>query len=817
MVPRAWCAAALAVLLVAGAARAADPTPAPPSPVPTPTVVLPIPLADVASKSEELGIYLSQVVERWQPSPEIQAIVTGLPVVTAQIHDKATATHRLLSGSPTLRDVDTLTEKWRALRNQLDGWSQTLTAMATALDKELGGLDRLRAIWKVTGDEARAQNAPPAVLDRIGDALTNIDKTHKAGEQRRQQLLELQNDVVAQSAATRQPLSDLGAVRKQTFGRLFVADRGPVWTTYPPEGIRAAATAAIAATREEFTLAAEYLRDHLSRALLELFSFLLLGVAVHRARPRIATLVQEDESLARGARVFEVPWSAAAVAILIFTGWFLPDTPLLIGDLIGILALLPNLRVLRRLVDPPAVPALWAIGIFYAVDQITRFLSSQPFLEQLLFTLERVGAIAFLVWFIRSGRFRAMWGRDSVWAPSIERAARLLVLLITFSTIAGALGYMQLSRYVQEAMVDSSYAALVLYGSLQVLEALWAYILRSRVARRLHMVERHRALLQRRGETLLGWVAAITWIVVALRNARVLDSITSSVRGMLDAQATIGTLTLSPGAVLAFAFTAWLAFVLSRFLRFILAEDIYPRVDLPPGMPYALSTLLHYAVLLIGFFMALAATGMQLDRFALLAGAFGVGIGFGLQTIVNNFVSGLILLFERPVKVGDVIQVGTYSGEVRHIGIRSSTVRTFDGADVILPNGDLVSAAVTNWTFSDRTRRIDVPVGVSYGTDPEQVIGLLRGVALNHPLVIEHPAPVALFTGFGDSALTFELRCWTDNFDKWGQTRSELAVKINAVLKENGIDIPFPQRDTRLIGAPLEIRLVRDREPEPDR
>jgi small-conductance mechanosensitive channel len=782
--------------------------------VPTATPIAPIPLADVAAKSDEIGVYLSQVEERWQPNGDVEAIATALPGVSAQVHDKATATHRLLSGSPTLRDVDNLTEKWKQLRAQLDGWSDQLTKMATALDKELDGLDELRGIWKATGDLARAQNAPSAVLERVDAVLASLASTRKVAQQRRQQLLELQDAVVAQSAATRAPLRDLGNIRRQSFGRLLIADRGPVWSTYPAEGLRPAFAAAMAATREEFVLAGQYLRDHLPRVLLQIATFLLLAIYFHRARGRIASLVKDDESMARGARVFEVPVSAAAVVTLIATGWFLPDTPLLIGDLVALAALFPNLRVLRRLVDPPAYPALWAIGIFYAVDQLTRFLSSQPFLEQLLFTLERIGAIGFLVWFIRSGRFRAMWSRDSRWAPTIERAARGLVLLIMFSTVAGALGFMQLSRYVQETMIDSAYAALVLYGGLQVLESLWAYLLRTRLMRELYMVTRHRALLQRRGEALLGWLAGITWVVVVLRNARVLDPLTTALREMLSARATVGSLTLSAGAILAFAITVWLSFTISRFLRFILAEDVYPRVSLTPGMPYALSTLLHYAVLLIGFLMALAATGMQLDRFALLAGAFGVGIGFGLQTIVNNFVSGLILLFERPVKVGDSIQVGTIAGEVRHIGIRSSTLRTFDGADVIVPNGDLVSGAVTNWTFSDRMRRIDIPIGVAYGADPEQVIGLLRGVAVNHPLVIEHPAPVAIFTGFGDNALTFELRCWTDTFDKWPQTRSELAVKINAVLKEAGIEIPFPQRDLRLIGSPLSVRLVGGDEPK---
>ncbi|MBX3024121.1 mechanosensitive ion channel [bacterium] len=811
---RAWCAALLAVLLLGGRGGAAEPTAAAKAPAPTATAVLPIALADVAAKSDELAVYLTQVDERWQPGPDIQAIVSGLPVVAAEIHDKATATRRLLSGSPTLRDVDNLSEKWRLLRSQLDAWSATLTDMASALDREMGGLDDLRVIWRATKDEARAQNAPPALLDRIDTALGSIAGARKGGEARRQRLLELQDQVVAQAAMIREPLRDLANVRRQSFGRLLVADRDPVWATYPAEGMAAAVGSALAASREEIGGARDYLAGRGARVAFQLALFLVLAAALRRARPLVAQWARDDGSLGRGARVFEVPASAAAVVTLLATGWFLPDMPLLLVDLVGFAALLPTLRVLRRLVDPPAVPALWAIGIFYAVDQLTRFLSSQPFLEQLLFTVERLGAVAFLVWFIRSGRFRAMWDRDSRWAPVVERLAQALAVLIAVSAIAGALGYMQLSRYLQEANFDSAYAALVLFGSLQVLEALWAYVLRTRAARRLLMVTRHRALLQRRGEVLLGWLAGIVWVVVTLRNARLFEPLTEALRAALAAEVTVGSLTLSLGAVLAFAVTVWLSFALSRLVRFILAEDVYPRVALPPGMPYALSTLTNYAVLLVGFLMALAASGLQLDRFALLAGAFGVGIGFGLQTIVNNFVSGLILLFERPVKVGDVIQVASFSGEVRHIGIRSSTLRTFDGADVILPNGELISGAVTNWTLSDRMRRMEVTVGVAYGSDPDQVLALLRGVAVNHPRVLEHPAPVALFTGFGDSALNFVLQCWTDTLDKLATTRSELAVQINAALRGAGIDIPFPQRDMRLTGAPLAIRLVRDRGPK---
>src|SRR5207245_4078905 len=182
---------------------------------------------------------------------------------------------------------------------------------------------------------------------------------------------------------------------------------------------------------------------------------------------------------------------------------------------------------------------------------------------------------------------------------------------------------------------------------------------------------------------------------------------------------------------------------------------------------YEISSLLHYAVLFLGFLLAVGALGVDLNKFTVLAGAFGVGLGFGLQGVVNNCVSGLIVLVERPIHVGDAIQMSDLAGEVRRIGIRATTVRTWEGAEVIVPNASLVSEKLTNWTYSDRLRRMDLPVGVAYGSAPEKVLELLLAVAHAHPGVLAQPVPEALFMGFGESALYFELRAWTGRFNQW--------------------------------------------------
>ena len=186
-------------------------------------------------------------------------------------------------------------------------------------------------------------------------------------------------------------------------------------------------------------------------------------------------------------------------------------------------------------------------------------------------------------------------------------------------------------------------------------------------------------------------------------------------------------------------------------MRFLPEADVYHHSHLERGIPYAISTMLHYVILLLGFFVALATLGVDLTKVTILVGAFTVGVGFGLQTVINNFVCGLILLFERPIKVGHVIQVDADIGEVRRIDIRACVIHTADGSEVIVPNGTLISSKVTNWTFSDRYRAVEVPVSVARGVAPQRVVELLKSVAANHPSVAKEPAPQAYVVNFASA------------------------------------------------------------------
>ena len=217
-----------------------------------------------------------------------------------------------------------------------------------------------------------------------------------------------------------------------------------------------------------------------------------------------------------------------------------------------------------------------------------------------------------------------------------------------------------------------------------------------------------------------------------------------------------------------------------------------------PAGHYTTTTLSRYVIAGVGGVLAVGQIGFSWSQIQWLVAALGVGIGFGLQDVVNNFVCGLILLFERPIHVGDTVQVSSLQGRVRRIGIRASVVRTPQGAEIIVPNAQLITKEVTNWTLSDQLRRLDLQVGVNYGAQPKKVIELLEAVARAHPDVLQEPTPRCLFMSYGDSSINFELRAWTE-YSKSGQTHSDLAVAVYDAVYAAGMSFPFPQREVRML------------------
>ena len=271
----------------------------------------------------------------------------------------------------------------------------------------------------------------------------------------------------------------------------------------------------------------------------------------------------------------------------------------------------------------------------------------------------------------------------------------------------------------------------------------------------------------------------------------------SSLKGVFQNGLNIGSLNFDVFNIVYALLIMIVALSILPFIKNKLISGWLKHSNLSSGAKDATQTLIGYVVLAIATLWALFILGMNFQNLAIIAGALSVGIGFGLQNIVNNFVSGLILLFERPIRRGDWIIVGSTEGYVREISIRSTTIQTFDRADVIVPNSELISNQVTNWMLSSNIGRLKAAVGVAYGTDVNKVMDILKQIANDHPEVISnnnaYPTRV-FFLNFGDSSLDFELRCFIKDVDNMMVIRSEVNLSIYEEFNKNSIEIPFPQR-----------------------
>ncbi len=267
----------------------------------------------------------------------------------------------------------------------------------------------------------------------------------------------------------------------------------------------------------------------------------------------------------------------------------------------------------------------------------------------------------------------------------------------------------------------------------------------------------------------------------------------------------MGETDITLGLMLYLIISMILLFFLSGKFQSLMQNRILLRYKVELGLRQAISTIIRYVVIVVGIIVIIQSTGIDLSFLTVLAGALGVGIGFGLQNVTNNFVSGIVILLERPIKVGDRIEITnpageTINGDVVNISGRATTVLTNDNIAIIVPNSDLITATVINWSYNDRRVRFNFKIGVHYKEDPAVIKKILKEVAAENDGVLNSPSPDVLFDDFADSAMVFILRVWTTRYiQKPGVLKSQLFYAVHKKFKENNIEIPYPQRDLHLI------------------
>lgn len=495
-------------------------------------------------------------------------------------------------------------------------------------------------------------------------------------------------------------------------------------------------------------------------------------------------------------QIISKPVSTAFIIGLFMTTFIFPNRPLIFIDLMILLVSVPLIMIFSTTGSKMKYRYIYLFFFILVLRFLNFIFLPESLLHRLILLLMGSGEVIFFLGLLRYLKSREV--RNALLRNFINLFIIVHIVLAGFGIAGDIYGSVLMADQAMNLVVADAFSGFLIFISAVILVGLLHFAIDSHYLKQLNVIRKNDNYLKALISGWIGFLAIITWLWSILAAMGLNTQFYAWLTQTLSHEYVSGTNSFTIGSILLFFVIIWASMAISRVVSVIMEEDILDKLSLKKGVPRMLAVMTRYTLILIGVFVAVNVAGMSLSSLTIIVGAFSVGIGFGLQNIFNNLVSGLILLFERPIQIGDVVEVGSLLGSVKSMGIRSSNLRTFDGAEVIVPNGHLISNEVINWTLTDKRRRIEILVGVAYGSDVHHVQSLFLKILDGHPDILKEPKPNVYFNDLGESSLDFRLLFWTDNFDEWMRIRSEVIFTIYDLLNAEGIVIPFPQRDVHI-------------------
>ena len=701
----------------------------------------------------------------------------------------------------TRRGLGDLSLTWVARDLGVRVWRLDLQKISSAVDSSRAELERLSVRWHITA--ARQDSTTLAELRaRTQQVLDEVQRVDSSLARRAARVVSAELALSNASARIATELESLAAAQDQLRRDLLRLDSPPLWKSLTASGnIGAVERGGLATAVPEIVW---FVRGNATRLLIHLLVTALLILIALTGRETVRSAAESSDQLGEQYTILRRPVAATLLLSITVLMMLYPLAPLGVYDAALLLSAIPLALLIPELSPDGQHRPAWMAVLFLVVQRVATIATiGHPSARLVQLCLSVAGA-AMLWHALRPGG--ALRREEPRWRRYIQHLAWVLLAAFGVAIVANVIGNVSLADAINSGVAVSGYLGILLRAVTMVVDVFASAAVRAG-AKESHYLAARGEQVERTLVRTVSAIALLAWLIVSLKGFQMWEPVRDVVAGALGSSYTVGKVSLSLGAVLLFLLVLMLGVLGARLVSGIVEYDVLGRMDLRRGVSVTVGSLMRYVLFTVAFFLSLAAVGIDASNLAILGGALGVGIGFGLQNIVNNFISGLLLAFERPVSIGDTVQVGVNTGEVKEIGIRASIIRTFEGAEVIVPNSELITQDVINWTRSGTLRRLEIPVGTAYGTDPERVIALLTDVALAHPLVRGNPRPFTLFLGFGDSSLNFAVRAWTDSLD-WPIVRSDIAVAMNAALRDAGIEIPFPQRDLHV--RSVDVDLLKD-------
>lgn len=684
-----------------------------------------------------------------------------------------------LAATEELIDAITRARQLRGLHGDASTVVDELGVVARQLEHDRRALESDAQKWQERLSLLQGKQVPAPVLERAASMEAKLQATNARVREQQDSVLVALDRAVALLARINDARALVATQEAHIRAQRLQLEQASLWQL-------GAAPARFDVVGAEVATAWRLLRTYLARD----GTFLApLFVGVMALTGWLFTRGAQGAGFARHA--YGHPIAAPLLIALMSLWWLAPDPPTLFYEALLMLLPVPAAIVARSALASPTPLTLYGVALATVLIPLRAVIEPSVLSVRVLLLLQAISIAAPVAVDLYHGRLqRACQGLS----PGAVRAAALLVLAAAAVTAFHVLfGFTGPGRSLRAGMGSILGFGLIFGATAVALYGAVLALLASPLLRWLKSARNADPAMLRTVRVVLGVLAVVGVVIVTVGIYGLIPTMQLAGSSLMTATLELGTMSIATKAIVTALAVAVATVLLAGLTGFILDREVVPRLGLRPGAGYAVVTFTRWAIVVIGAALTLVALGIDMANVTLLASAVGVGIGFGLQNVVNNFVSGLILIVERPVGVGDVIERGTLSGTVMRIGIRSSIVRTGQGAEVIVPNGDLVSKEVVNWTRSDRQRRYDIDIGVAPGSDPERVMRFLAEAAKDVPQIMTSPPPVAVFKGFGESSLNFSLLVWVPNVDVGLQAQNALRVAILSKLSAAGIaTIPLP-------------------------
>ncbi len=745
-------------------------------------------LSELGPRASTLTDFVEKAENSLQLLTNLESAETNLASFSTQLQELRDKAAPL--GNPNEWYIDRLTQfnnQFLQLKNNLEELQSRMTERQKEVEQILAKHNQERDFWHQWVHELQAQKLviPRKTVNQVKALLDNLAKTEKNTTGA---ILKLQEKTgtLQQMVSTEldQFATALAALRQATFRKNSHSFFSPVfWSQFNPQLWDDSVQGLLAAKNFD----SGYLQRYVW-----VFALLLPGLLLSFAIRKYTHPLQKN---LEWEFVTAHPFAAGSfIAILLMTNVF-PAPPAQLKFGLMLAGVIAGAILAARLVENRRqARMLYLAALVLVMTSGFRLINLPQPLYRIHIALLALIIIPILFMQIKASKK----ARGDTAGRTFRSLLRLAITVLLIALVAQVAGFMNFSSWLLRATFETGMVLLFAHMLLRLGSGGINFLLQQPPLSAWKFTKRSGRELAERLTRMLR-ILVITYSVFYLLPLwRLFASSSEAWEVLLAYSLTLGATTISVEMITLALGTLYLTFQLSWLLQAILETRFFYRKNLDHGVRDAIKKLMHYGVVTIGFLTVLSTLGMGLQNFVVVLGAFGVGIGFGLQDIVNNFLSGLILLFERPIKVGDFIVVNDEWGTISKIGLRSTVVETINHAEIIVPNSQLISEKVTNWTLSSRKARLVVPVGVAYGSEVELVMRILTEVATNHPDAVQDPGPSILFMKFGDSSLNFEIRVFIHDIASRFRIRSEMLQQIDARFRAAGIEIPFPQRDLHL-------------------